>query len=70
MTVYVLLHGEISEGGSVVSVHASEAGAVAAAMSEMDGGDFVEDGYDPRMTGRRWTDGCDWFSVRAHEVQL
>jgi len=69
MAVYILLHGEISEGGSVVSVHATEAGAINAAMTEMDGGDFLEDGYEPKMEWRRWTDGYDWYSVRSHEVQ-
>lgn len=65
MTVFVVLHGELCEGGSVVSVHVKKENAIKAALKVrfcFEGG-WQPDGDD------EWVNGCDFVTVREHEVE-
>ena len=64
MDVYVVLHGERCEGGSVVSVHRTHAEAKKAALAVdtcFDGG-WEEDGED------QWINGCDFVEIDVQKV--
>jgi hypothetical protein len=65
MKVYIVLHGEQCEGGSVVSVHKTEKSAVKAALNVrccFAGGWVL---YSPLS----WENGCDFVKVEEWDVQ-
>ena len=63
-TVFVVVRGELCEGGEVVSVHKSHKDAVKAAMAVktcFDGGWVLEEGV--------WVNGCDFVQVTEETVR-
>ena len=72
MKVYVVLHGECSGGGRVVSVHKSRQAATKSALKTkccFPGG-WVPDNADGELTEvSEWVNGCDFVIVREHEVE-
>lgn len=65
MTVFVVLKGEKSEGGSIEGVYSSVDAAREAALATATcfGGGWVQEEVD------YWTNGCDFISVQDHPVQ-
>jgi len=65
MKVFIVMHGEKCQGGSVKSVHKNESDAIKAALSVrtcFEGG-WVEDGEN------EWENGCDFVSVQEWIVK-
>ena len=68
--VFVVSHGELHEGGSVVSVHQLREDAVTAAMKVrtcFDGGWVLEGGEDGIEDF--WINGCDYVQITEEKVQ-
>jgi hypothetical protein len=63
MKVYMIMHGEMSEGGTVDMVFDSFALAFEYAedMANAQGLTYLKDDT--------WTDGCDWISVQEYSVE-
>lgn len=63
-TVYVVMHGEYGEGGSIDGLYATEDLAMEAARL-----------VKPVFTAWRkdgpssWVSGCDWLTVEPHTIQ-
>jgi hypothetical protein len=68
MIVYVVLHGERCEGGSVISIHKNRATAVSAALNTKC---CFEGGWkpDPENGDYYWLNGCDFVCVEKYEVK-
>lgn len=69
MIVYIVMHGEQHEGGSIVSVHKTKDGAVEAALSVeacFEGG-WQLDGTEPHDL--EWINGCDFVRVVSQRVE-
>ena len=67
MKVYVVSHGERSEGGNVVSIHKSIESATKAALSFEC---HFSGGWTPDSDGSTyWTNGCDFVCVESFKVK-
>ena len=65
MKVYVVLHGERYEGGSVVSVHKNKDWAIEAALKVK----TYSLGSWVRKEGLYWENGCDFVLVTERELE-
>ena len=64
--VWVVLNGEMHEGGSVVSVHDSKNKAVKAALAVHP---HFDGGWEPLPEENlSWGNGCDYVTVEEWEV--
>jgi hypothetical protein len=65
-SVWIVEQGENREGGHIISIHASKESARRVALST-----FEEWHWDDKcqVNPDMWAGGCDWLSVREHEVQ-
>jgi len=65
MKVYIVLHGELCEGGSVVSVHKKEKNAVKAALKVKC---CFPGGWREEDEENEWVNGCDFVLVSEWTV--
>jgi hypothetical protein len=65
MKVYVILHGELHEGGQVVSVHKFRKNAVKVALAMSC---YFPGGWQEEEEGF-WVNGCDFVKIEEVEVQ-
>jgi hypothetical protein len=69
-TVFVVTHGELYEGGGVVSVHASKEAAIKVALSVRT---CFDGGWVKEETGEGepdvWVNGCDFVQVEEELVR-
>ena len=64
--VYVVLHGERCEGGSILAVHKNKKNAIATALKVkccFNGGWAKDDDLE-----NYWTNECDFVTVEEHKI--
>jgi hypothetical protein len=65
MKVFIVFAGEFHEGGSIVSIHSTEEGAIKAAMESMNENRWMQ--WQPDGVNK-WKAGCDYYEIQIHEV--
>lgn len=65
MNVYVVIRGELSEGGSVVGVFSDIDAACEVALAQKR--HFGAE-WSPERAPLKWTNGCDFVQVEEHAV--
>jgi hypothetical protein len=63
--VWIVLNGEMHEGGAVVSVHDSKIKAMSAALKVET---HFSGGWQPLPDPDSWGNGCDYVTVEEWEI--